>query len=293
MNTPSGAQTKRTIIVAFRPASNISNRQVVFEEGGGIRGLNIYIEQDSLFIGGWNENNDDGGLTTPWPYTYVSSEINTNTPYFAILQFDFDDLLGTGEVRGSLNGIDLGQLPGAGKLFPHSGDIGIGGQSNGACYKGGSCQGGDNNFFDGYIAELISGNIVFNSAQMKIVHNYLAAKYNITLPGGDDIYDYETNHGYELFGIGQENAANSHYIAQGSGIIRIENPSGAGDGRYLMIGHDGAGIDDWKEYDEADVPNNDPNIQRVERVWRVDKQGGNIGAVSVRLDTTKIPVKSF
>ncbi|MCG8697763.1 MAG: hypothetical protein MI922_06890, partial [Bacteroidales bacterium] len=292
MNIPSGAQTKRTLVVAFRPATDVTSRQVVYEEGGGVRGLNFYIEGGNFYIGGWNDNNDDAGATTPWSYTTVSSAISANTPYFAILQFDFDDLAGTGEVRGSLNGVDLGALPGAGKLFRHPGDIGIGGQSNGACYVG-DCDGGDRNFFGGHIAEFMSGNTVFNDAQMKIVHNYLASKYNITLPGGDDIYDYESTHGYQLIGIGQENASHTHYISQGPGIIRIENPTDAGNGRYLTIGHNNGTANDWKEWDEIDVPNSDENIQRLERVWRVDKQGGDIGAIKVRLDTIEVPVKSF
>jgi hypothetical protein len=292
MNTPSGAQTQRTIIVAFRPSTNVTDRQVIYEEGGGVRGLNIYLEGGILYIGGWNDANDDAGATTPWSYTTVNTPITANTPYFAILQFDFDDVAGTGEVRGSVNGVDLGALPGAGKLFNHPGDIGIGGQSNGACYVG-DCSGNDNYFFDGYIAELVSGNIVYNSAQMKIVHNYLAAKFGIALPPADDIYSYDASHSYELFGIGQENLANSHYIAQGSGLVRIENPGNAGDGRYLTIGHDGNGISSWLDNGAIDVPNNDANIERVERVWRVDKQGGDLGSIKFSIDTTALPVRNF
>jgi hypothetical protein len=185
-----------------------------------------------------------------------------------------------------------GLYPGAGKLFNHPGDIGIGGQSNGACYVG-DCSGNDNYFFDGYIAELVSGNIVYNSAQMKIVHNYLAAKFGIALPPADDIYSYGASHSYELFGIGQENLANSHYIAQGSGLVRIENPGNAGDGRYLTIGHDGNGISSWLDNGAIDVPNNDANIERVERVWRVDKQGGDLGSIKFSIDTTALPVRNF
>jgi hypothetical protein len=110
MNTPSGAQTQRTIIVAFRPSTNVTDRQVIYEEGGGVRGLNIYLEGGILYIGGWNDANDDAGATTPWSYTTVNTPITANTPYFAILQFDFDDVAGTGEVRGSVNGVDLGAL---------------------------------------------------------------------------------------------------------------------------------------------------------------------------------------
>ena len=154
--------------------------------------------------------------------------------------------------------------------------------NNGACFEGGDCDGGTDYYFDGFIAEFISGNIVYNDAQIKLVHNYLAAKYGITLASGD-IYDYQVNHGYEVFGIGQEDASNSHSIAQGNGIVKIDNPSNIGDGKYLTIGHNGGSIDSWTSTESPDE-----NILRVSREWRVDKQGGDIGSVTIRFDTTNL-----
>ncbi len=280
MNTASGAQTQRTIIVAFRTSTETYARQVIFEEGAAVRGLNIYIEQDSIYFGGWNKNNDDGGATTPWDYISVKDSIAKNKPYFAILQFDFQGV--DGEIRGSINGKDLGALEGAGKLFAHGGNIGLGGMNNGSCFEGDDCDGGNDHYFDGFIAEFVSGNIVFNDAQLKIVHNYLAAKYGIELPPGEDIYDYNVNHGYQVFGIGQENDT-SHSISQGHGLVKIDNPSAIGDGKYMLAGHDGGAIDNWGY---TDIPDNDSTVRRIEREWRVDKQGGDIGTVHLGFDTT-------
>ncbi|NJM14234.1 MAG: hypothetical protein HC896_01590 [Bacteroidales bacterium] len=293
MNIPSGAQSKRTIVAVFRPSIDVTARQVIYEEGGNVRGLNIYMENGILHIGGWNENNDDGGVTTPWNYTSVTTPITGNTPYFAILQFDFDDASGTGEVRGSLNGVDLGALPGAGKLFAHPGNIGIGAMNNGACFSGGTCQGGNNHYFNGYIAEVISGNLVYNAAQMKIMHNYLAAKYNINLPVGDDIYAHQDKYGYGLIGIGQESASESHYISQSNGVVRIESPSSVANGRYLSMGHDMGNIGLWLDSATIDVPDNSADIQRLQRVWRVDEFNGNMGNVKFSIDTSNLPVRSF
>ena len=292
MNTASGPQNQRTIIVAFRPTNNINDHQVVYEEGGGARGLSIYIMNDSVYIGGWNYPDDQGAAdpSTPWGYVWVQKEINVNTPYFAILQFNFDDA-GVGTVSGYLNGENLGFLPGAGRLYPHGGGIGIGGPNGSACYHFG-CGGGGS--FEGYISEFMSGNMVYNAAQSKLVNNYFAAKYNVILPGCcDDLYDYHVEHGDEVFGIGQVSNAESHYISQGQGPVKIENPSDAANGKYLLIGNDVGDLDDWYDHDDVDVPDNSENIVRVEREWRVDKQGGDIGDIDLSIEAAKLPTKTF
>ena len=285
MNDASGPQTERTLIAAFRTGNNISDRQVIFEEGGGTRGLNIYIENDSVRMGGWNfaEN--------PWGYSGVKEKVETNTPYFAILQFDFDGKNGNDGIRGSLNGDTLGRLPDADALHPHAGDIGIGAMNNGACYEGADeagdptyC-GGDASYFEGFIAEIISGNILYNEAQLKIVHNYLAAKYGSSLPSNDSLYDYGGTHKYEVFGIGQIDGLNSHNVAQGSGIIRIQDPSQMTDGNFMIIGHDDAAASPWST---DEVPGSGDNIRRMAREWRVDKQGGDLGTISLSIDSTDL-----
>lgn len=179
--------------------------------------------------------------------------------------------------------VSLGTLLGAGKLFAHGGDIGIGAMNEGACFEDLTCSNGNDYYFDGYIAEFFSGNIVYNDAAMKIVHNYLSANYNITLPAGEDIYDHDNNHGYELIGVGQEDADNYHNFAQGQGIIRIQNPSNMAYGRYITMGHNDGDVSTWVN---SEVPNNDANIVRVAREWCVDKHGGDIGTIDFVIDSS-------
>ncbi|MCF8223014.1 MAG: HYR domain-containing protein, partial [Bacteroidales bacterium] len=270
-----GPYDKKTIIVSFRTGSDISTRQVLYEEGGGVRGLNIYIENDSLYLSGWNENNDDGGLTTPWSYIDVDTVISPNTPYYAMLQFNFDG--GSGGVTGWLNGALIDTLSGAGRLFAHPGDIGVGAMDNDSYFWDGP-DGGEDHYFNGYIGELIVSNIVYNQAQQKIVNNYLAAKYGISI--ANDYYDHQNNYGYELFGIGQDDLSNSHAIAQGAGVIRIDNPSGMDNGEYLLAGHNG----DPLSWTDVNVPDSDPNIRRSERIWRTDDRTNSIGTVRLGAD---------
>ena len=52
------------------------------------------------------------------------------------------------------------------------------------------------NYLDGDIAEIIILKTNVNRAQRIIIHNYLAAKYGLSLGGGNDVYD-EDDAGYD------------------------------------------------------------------------------------------------
>ena len=238
-----------------------------------------------LYISGWNENDDDGGATTPWAFTSVTAPISANTPYFAMLQFNFNGA--TGDVTGFLDGDTIGILPGAGRLFNHPGNIGIGAMNNGSVFHDGP-DGGYDHYFDGNIAEFISSNIVYNKAQIIIINNYLGSKFNV--PVTYDYYDHNVNYGWELFGIGQVDADNSHNIARGSGIVRIENPGSLDDGDFLIIGHDNGDISSWTT---TEVPDNDPNFQRVAREWRADDRNNGIGTIRLSIDDSEFAAKPF
>jgi hypothetical protein len=280
-----GPYDKRTIIVTFRTGVDINTRQVLYEEGGGVRGLNIYIEGGLIYISGWNENNDDGGATTPWNFTSVTSPIQANTPYYAVLQFNFE---GTdGEVTGWLNGDLINELPGAGRLFRHPGLIGIGGLNQGSVFHTGP-QNGDGNYYTGNISELIINNRVYNDAQVNIVNNYLSAKYNI--PITNDYYDHEAEYNWGLIGIGKEDNENLHAIAQGEGIVRIDNPSDLNDGEYLLVAHDNGDLTSWSN---TNVPGGDENILRADRVWRADDLNNAVGTIRLAVDAANRPPLPF
>ena len=284
LNT-AGPYDKKTIILAFRTGTDINTRQVLYEQGGGTRGLNIYIDGGQLYISGWNLANDDGGATTPWSFTSVTTALSSNTPYFAMLQFDFDGT--AGDVSGWINGDIINILPGAGRLFSHAGEIGLGGMNNGSVFHDGP-DGGYDHYYTGNIAELIIDNIVYNTAQIHIVNNYLGAKYNIPLT--DDYFDHEVEFGWEVFGIGQFDNDNAHATAQGSGMFRVDNPSSLDNGDYLLIGHNNDDISAWTN---TDVPDADPNIQRIGRVWRADDRNTGIGTVRLGLDISDLPAQPF
>ncbi len=291
-----GPYDKKTILVAFRTSADVTTRQVIYEEGGGVRGLNIYLDAEQLYIGGYNQRDDDAGQTTPWPLTGFISSVNTpvnpNSNYYAMLQFDFDTtaVLGfNGEVSGYLNGDFLGVLPDAGRLFNHPDNIGVGGLEGGTIFHDGP-SGGSGRSFTGNIGEVIVNNIVYNDAQRRIVNNYFGNKYNITV--ADDMYDHQDTHGWEIIGIGREDLTNSHAKAKGCGVVTLENPTSLDDGDYLLIGHDNGSINevipgDNQGWVNSEVPNDDPNILRVSREWRADEIG-DIGRLDITLNTADL-----
>ncbi len=139
----------------------------------------------------------------------------------------------------------------------------------------------------GNISEIIIYSGTVNSAQSIIIHNYLSAKYNIPLLSGDLYVQDNAGNGnfdHDVAGIGRVDAANMHADAQGTGIVRILNPSNLDDNEFLIWGHD-IGIEQ-----AAVSTENPPGVQaRFERIWRVNEVNAagtavDVGAVAVRFD---------
>lgn len=137
--------------------------------------------------------------------------------------------------------------------------------------------------FQGDILEFILFTNPLNTAQVIIMENYLAAKYDLTLDQ-NDYYSFKTTHSYEVVGIGQEDVSNFHTAAKSS-FLTISNPSDLDDGEYVFAGHDNQAISSWGT---TDVPSNLTNIQRIDREFRVDETGSP-GTISIAIDGSKLP----
>jgi len=134
-------------------------------------------------------------------------------------------------------------------------------------------------YYQGYIGEIIMYKVVLNSAQRIIVQNYLAAKYNYSLASNKVYYQADGgqgNYDHEVAGIGRVDASNIHNDAQGTGIVRIDNPSGLGNNEFLIWGHDNG---DLNATEATDVPSS--VSQRLDRVWRVSEVNISGTAVDV------------
>jgi len=169
--------------------------------------------------------------------------------------------------------------------------------TNGGCFAlAGEQDAVDNSYSSGqahfgFFTELIVYNTYVNKAQLIILNNYLSAKYGLNL-GLKDIYNEDNNANgdfdHEVAGIGRTNASNIHDDAQGTGIVRILNPTNLGNNEFLIWGHD-SGLKSF--ITSTNIP---ANISyRLDQVWRVsevDTLGSaiNVGSVDMRFDLSDV-----
>jgi hypothetical protein len=136
---------------------------------------------------------------------------------------------------------------------------------------------------NGDIAEVFAYGTSLNAAQQRIVQNYLAAKYGVSI--SSDIYSYESVHYFDVAGIGRASAGASH-ISATSGNFNINVASIGTDGHYLMFGHDNADVTTLTTIGGDNFNGDATNTRRIAREWRIDKSGGDLGDVSVSIDST-------
>ena len=75
----------RTLEGYFK-VDDATNRQVIYEEGGGSRGIIMYVENDYIVVGGFNRANSD--YTPRWNGTFFREPISDDTWYHVALVFD-------------------------------------------------------------------------------------------------------------------------------------------------------------------------------------------------------------
>ncbi|MEM9078381.1 MAG: hypothetical protein AAGC43_15160 [Bacteroidota bacterium] len=155
--------------------------------------------------------------------------------------------------------------------------------------------GGNTSGTQGYVgdvAELIVFNARVNSAQRIIVENYLAAKFGLNSTS-NDVYNEDDsangNFDHDVAGIGRIDASNLHDDSQGTGIVRISDPTGLDNNEFLIWGHDNGAL---TLTNTTDVPSNTTSA-RLDRVWRVSEANTSgssvdVDAIDIRMDMTGI-----
>lgn len=152
-----GPWAERTIALRFRTSADVQRRQMIFETGGDLRGFNVYLDAGRLHMSAYDLWDDDGGLTTPFGPLDVIVPISSGTAYAVV--FELNQPAGT--VRGWVNRRLVDELTGAGKVFQHHEDAGIGAISEDTYYHDGVRQGVPAaDFFAGEIEQILIYNRV-------------------------------------------------------------------------------------------------------------------------------------
>jgi hypothetical protein len=174
LNTSDVAQ--RNLSVAFRSGSDVSRRQMVYDEGGSIRGMNIYIFNGDLYCGFYNIPNDNDGSQ---PFLSVTTPIAIDSTYFVSWVFDYTNYTTPSGPDGSLecyvNGVSIGSVATTSRLFAHSGAIALGAVSGDTVMDNGVLSSGA--YFAGSIMEVMIFNNPPSSDDIVDVHRYLSFKW--------------------------------------------------------------------------------------------------------------------
>lgn len=144
---------ERTVELVFN-ADDVSGRQVLYEEGAGVNGLTIYIDNGSIYF----TAEDDQGANR-FADIDINAPIVAGQTYHAAFVFNgasgpADGGAGANTFAGYLNGVQVGSETLAGdNFFPsHSGNIGIGAAVDGVQFHDGESGAGFR--FDGRISDV-------------------------------------------------------------------------------------------------------------------------------------------
>ncbi len=152
-----GIHGERTISLRFK-ADEIDvgeQKQVLYEEGARVRGLNIYLDEGELYVGGWNEPGKESG----WEGTWLSTDAVSADQWHRVdLVLQGGDEVEPGAIRGYIDGEEFGSGEGS-QLWSHRGGIGLGSLNGGTRFHDGLTPNSGSGF-----AGAIDEVMIFNNA---------------------------------------------------------------------------------------------------------------------------------
>ncbi len=278
------ASSAKAYTMVFQTGSDVTTRQVLFEEGGGTHGMNLYIENGSLIANLWQSSAD----------RTITYTLSTHTDYIVTFVYDGANTRTDLYVNGTLEGSNTSATS---SLSAHSNNTGIGVISGGTQFDGDRNVSGDNGF-SGYIMEMAYYNaVVLGSPERARIESYLALKYGIDIDsdltasdGTTTFWDESAYSGYtnqvtalgsdDNSGLYQKQALNvAGMVSIGLDSIATDNASNSGsfsaDYSFLAWGNNAGTL----SFSTTGSP---PGKTILGRVWRV-QETGTIGTVEVKV----------
>ncbi|MCB1227886.1 MAG: hypothetical protein KDK99_18865, partial [Verrucomicrobiales bacterium] len=144
----SNSHTRKSIAFWFKAAATgTGGTEMLYEEGGSSRGLNVYLAGDTLYVGGWNNG------TLGWDSTFLSAPIARDVWHHVVMELNVQ-----AGALAAVDGLKLylnGRMVAAGyasELLGHSGNCGLGAMRASTKLHTGNSN-GDGNPFAGIIDE--------------------------------------------------------------------------------------------------------------------------------------------
>ena len=153
----SGNRDATTFAARFTTGSNVTSRQMVYEQGGTINGISVYVYQGQVYGNIWSTSQG-------WSNKFFSANASANTEYYVVLVYGKPDLevYVNGSLAGSVN--DLGTLN------SHTGNISV--TANGdTLYHDGST--GSTDTFGGTVDEIVHWNSALSSSGVENLNIFL------------------------------------------------------------------------------------------------------------------------
>ncbi len=162
-----GTHPERTVSMWFKADdASIDKKQVIYEEGGRTGGLNMYLEDDSLFVGAWN------GVGKHAEGDWIeTNKIQDNKWHHVALVLDGDKTLKPNALTAYLDGKKVGSQQGT-QLWQHDDRIALGNTS------------GSTRFADGTFGKQNSTGLAGGVDELQIYNDALSANQVQQLSNG-------------------------------------------------------------------------------------------------------------
>lgn len=262
---------ERSYSLVFQTGADVNTRQMLYEEGGPTRGVNIYLFNGDIYFGAFNNASDGAG--SPWTFKSVLASVNPNTTYVLTNVFKGNSS-SSGSIETFLNGDSVGVTSGVGLLYDHTANISIGQNGDGTVVEGNNTN-SSNQFYNGLLGEFLFYNLALNQNQIDLLNNFLMAKYGVT-PTANDIYAYdipaEGNFDFNLVGVRDIAGNRLDNTTFSSGILKMSNPSSLTTGEHIVAASD---FEDQTVLDgeDNDCTSSTNDTLNLNATWRVDVQG--------------------
>lgn len=157
----------KTLSFVLETGSDIESKQFLYEQGGGTRGISVYVEDATLHMAAWNR------AEARWGVLSVSDTVAAQQRMAISLVFD----AAAGTITGWRDGTVIGVATGAGTLFNHGDDIGLGGVRGKTLDASGSKIGASGANWTGSLFEAAGHDRALSAEEVLAMHAGMATRW--------------------------------------------------------------------------------------------------------------------